>query len=587
MISKTFSPLLKNPAHFTRGILAERTQGNLDGLLRRIDVSVMQRTYAETHDGWFAEPEFCGQYVDTALAAYRTTGDEEFLARAGAVVESMITHQRADGYLGTYHPGLEFDSFSVWNQQFSIMALLTYYEQTGEARALATAVRCADYLCAAFMAPNGPDLLDAVNWHIQHSCILIEIVHLYRVTGNKAYLEFANFMIKRWDDSAMALVTGPLRQPHHAIDAVGSPKALEVLICFRGILDLYHVTGETRYLTAVRNYWQQVLDLQIGPTGTGSISEIWWWLGKAPLALTNDLHPNENCVAVGWMQTCADLLACTGEARFADEFEKTLYNHLLGAQALDGSDFSYYQGLEGRKVHKTPSSWYSCCRYRGMKMLAHLGEWAVLSSKEGPVIVLFASLLARVPVGEQQVEIRQETDYPRTGRVKISVRPDHTGTFTLRIRKPGFCPQVTLIVNGECQTDCHVKDGFFCLTRTWLAAGDTVELELAMPIHSWPATVQDDRESVLNFYGPLVLAIDSRYGTPLGATRVSWAGVPLTLTPQSLSEDKWTPIVCFTVPGTIAGISSPVTLVDYASAGSQNPEQDKFQVWVPIERASR
>lgn len=585
VVSKRFSPLLTAPAHFTRGILAERTRANLDGLLRRIDVGVMQRTYAETHDGWYAEPEFCGQYVDSALAAYRATGDTELLARAGAVVEAMIAHQRADGYLGTYRPGLEFDSFSVWNQQFSIMALLTFYEQTGEGRALSAALRCADYLRAAFLAPGGPDLLDAVNWHIQNSCILIEFVHLYRLTGNEDCLKFADFMIARWDDPAMALVSGPLRHPHHAIDAVGSPKALEVLICYRGILALYHATGETRYLNAVRNYWQHVLDTQIGPTGNGSIAEIWWWLGKAPIALTNDLHPNENCVAVAWMQICAELLACSGHARFADEFEKTLYNHLLGAQALDGSDFSYYQGLEGRKVHKTPASWYSCCRYRGMKMFAHLGEWAVLSSAEGPVIALFAALTARVPVGAQQVDILQETDYPRTGRVTISVRPECAAAFTLRIRKPGFCPEVMLTVNGASQPACPVEDGFLCLTRTWSAAGDTVALDLTMPVTSRQATIQDDRESVLTTYGPLVLAIDSRYGTPLGATRVDGAGAMLPLTPQEPDGNTWTPIVRFTTPGTIADAPAPVTLVDYASAGSQNPAQDKFQVWVPIDRA--
>lgn len=585
-IPRLFSPLLAEPAHFTRGVLAERTRANLDGLLRRIDVGPMQRAYAETHDGWFAEPEFCGQYVDSALAGFRATGDRELLTRAGAVVEAMITHQRADGYLGTYHPGLEFDSFSVWNQQFSIMALLTYHEQTGDERALKAAVRCADYVSTAFLAPNGPDLLDSMNWHIQHSCILAEFVHLFRLTGKKAYLEFADYIIARWENSCMMLISGPVKHPQHALHYVGSPKAIEVLICYRGILDLYHATGEARYLTAARNYWQNVLDTQIGPTGTGSISESWWWLGRAPLALTNDLHPNENCVAVAWMQLSAEMLAASGQAGFADQFEKTLYNHLLGAQALDGSDFSYYQGLEGRKVHKTPASWYSCCRYRGMKLLAHLGEWAVLSSDEGPVIALFAALKARVPMGGQHVEIVEETDYPRSGRVTIAVRPERAATFTLRIRKPGFCPGVTVTVNGEPCSDVPVKDGFLCLSRAWSAAGDSVTLDLAMPVTAWQATVQDDRESVLTTYGPLTMAIDSRYGTPLGSTRVAYAGAPLTLTPQKLDGADWKSIVRFTTPGTIAGAPAPVTLVDYASAGSLDPDRDRFQVWVPIDRVN-
>ena len=89
---------------------------------------------------------------------------------------------------------------------------------------------------------------------------------------------------------------------------------------------------------------------------------------------------------------------------------------------------------------------------------------------------------------------------------------------------------------------------------------------------------------MLTTYGPLVLAIDSRYGTPLGATRVDGTGATLPLTPREPDGNTWTPIVRFTTPGAIAGVPAPVTLVDYASAGSQNPAQDKFQVWVPIER---
>jgi len=76
------------PAHFTRGILAERTQVNVDQVLRRIDVTMVQRADAETHASWFAEPEVDGQYVDCKVVAYRATSDQELLVRVGAVVDS-------------------------------------------------------------------------------------------------------------------------------------------------------------------------------------------------------------------------------------------------------------------------------------------------------------------------------------------------------------------------------------------------------------------------------------------------------------------------------------------------------------------
>jgi len=580
-VNPTFSPLMSAPAHFTRGVLAERVRMNREVLLRGIDVAVLQRVYAETHDGWFAEPEFCGQYIDAALAAYRATGEAEWRSRAGAVVEAIITHQRADGYLGTYHSGLEFDSFSVWNQQFTMMGLLTYFEHTGDARALQAAERCADFVRMRFLAPGGPDVIDAMNSGIQHSSILLEYLRLYHLTGRQEFLDFALFIVGRWEASSLRLISGPNRSPGMAVDAVGCQKGVEMLICYRGILALYQATGDMQYLQAVQAYWQCVRNTQIGPTGNGTIAERWWYQGNTPIALTNDLHPNENCVAVSWMQLSAALLAQSGESCYADEFEKTLYNHLLGAQAADGSDFSYYQGLIGCKVHRTPESWYSCCRYRGLKMLAHLGEWAILHSADGPVIALFADVTARVPVGETMVALCQETDYPRSGQVRITVRPDQNTAFTLRVRKPAYCPHIAVTVNGQPLADLPEAHGFLCITRAW-TAGDVVELDLTLPVTVRQARIDDDYQSALIMYGPLALAIDSRYGTPVGATQVAVAGNTLPLEAQNSSPDTWTPIVRFHTPGTVSGVPTPITLVDYASAGSQQPGYDKLQVWIPV-----
>ena len=578
-----FAPLVTHPAQLTGGVLEERMRKNREVLLRGIDTTVLQRVYAETHDGWFAEPEFCGQYIDSALAAYRATGAEEWLDRAGSVVESIIRHQRADGYLGTYHPGLEYHTFSVWNQQFTIMGLLGYYEQTGEKSALQAAMRSADYVRRDFLAPGGPDVVDAVNMGIQHSCILREYLHLYRLTNERKYLDFALHIVGRWEATSLRLISGPNRYPDFPVMAVGSTKGMEVLVCYLGILELYRATGDEQYLRAVRTYWQGVRDSQIGPTGNGTIAECWWFVGNKPVTLTNELRPNENCVAVGWMQLSAALLAQSGEAGYADEFEKTLYNHLLGAQALDGSDFSYYQGLEGRKVHHTPSTWYSCCRYRGMKMMAHLGEWVMLAGEDGPVVNLYTPAIARLALRDMPVTVRQETDYPRNGHVRLTVTPERETAFTLRMRRPAFCPHASLSVNGRPVGEVPEQDGFLCLTRSWSATGDIVELDLSLSTRVTRAVINDERPCALVTHGPMVLAIDSRYGAFPDVTRLTLSGDSLALEPSLPSADTWTPIVRFHAPGTIAGAATSVPMVDYASAGSQDPQHDQFQTWVGVE----
>lgn len=102
-----------------------------------------------------------------------------------------------------------------------------------------------------------------------------------------------------------------------------------------------------------------------------------------------------------------------------------------------------------------------------------------------------------------------------------------------------------------------------------------------MPVTVRRARIGDSRDSALTTYGPLVLATDSRYGTPLGATQVAIREEIRPLEPLMPPPGSWTPIVCFQTPGQIAGTPAPVTLVDYASAGSQNPGHDTFQVWIP------
>jgi len=217
--------------------------------------------------------------------------------------------------------------------------LLAWHAVTRDANALRCARRCAGYIISNFTRRGGPDLLRAGNQGIQHSCILPQIAQLYALTGDRAHLEFCDYIVRRWEASNLRLLSGADRY-----FSIGCLKAAEMLICYQGLVELYRVTRRKAYVEAAVKYWHCILRTQIGITGNGSISETWWMVGGRPALLTNDIHPNENCVAVCWMKLSNYLLTHSGDAAYADQFEKTLYNHLLGSQALDGSDFSYYQG---------------------------------------------------------------------------------------------------------------------------------------------------------------------------------------------------------------------------------------------------
>ncbi|MBD3240137.1 MAG: hypothetical protein GF331_06090, partial [Chitinivibrionales bacterium] len=406
----------------TGGILAHRYRANIDNLFMQIDIDSLRRVFAETHDQWYAEPEFCGMYLDTAIQLYRGTGDERIRERAELLAGAIMDGQRSDGYLGTLDAGLEFaPTFSVWNQAFVLMGLLSYYEETGNERALDSATRCLGFIADGYLSGKHPFLKGALNQGIQNACILRSAARLYGASGSEAALRFCSYIIEETEKTPIALLSAPMRA--HTISVFGCLKAIEILVCYHGMAEMYAATGDTQYLDSARKYWEMIDNTQIGITGCGSLGELWTYFGNKPLSVSTDLSPNENCVAVGWMKLSAMLHQWSGEARFFDAFERSLYNHLLGSQALDGRDFSYYQGLYGYKVHEKSPGMYSCCRYRGMNMLAHLPSSIVTRHDAGLSVNLYVASETTLDIANTTVTLTQTTDFPRAGAVSIAVRP--------------------------------------------------------------------------------------------------------------------------------------------------------------------
>ena len=580
-VERVLHPISASRTKITGGILEDRTRKNVDNLYRKIDVGTLAQVFAEEHDDWYAEPEFVGHYLEAGTHIHDTTGDPAILEGVTRVIESILENQRPDGYLGTYKEGLEFGpTFSVWNQNFVIKGLLAYYEHTGDERALAAAKKCADYIAEGYLRGDVPDLLFGLNNGIQHPSILDEMAHLYRLTGEPRYLEFCDYIMRRLEGSSIKLISLPVQAPApwYVNYAMGCKKGIEMFVMYRGVLDLYETTGREDYLQAAKVYWEGLAGSHIRVTGNGTLNELWTYHGNRPMALTNELKPNENCVAMGWMQMCAKLAMHHPDGRYFDQFERTLYNHLIGSQALDGSDFSYYQGNVGHKVHENQPGFYSCCRYRGMRILAHLPRFVYMQGKDSVAVNLFTPSRTEVTLGETPVEIVQSTDYPRDGRVVLDVAPKKDLSFDLRVRKPGWCEKLSVAVNGE-PLEVEAVDGYITLAREWSSEGGTVEIVFDMPMTTTEVTTVNDEPSVAVSYGPLVLALDSRYGTPIYETVLD-AGSPFVLLPMGGGE--WSPQVKVEARGTTRGKPGTITLVDYASAGSLAPGEDEFRLWIPV-----
>lgn len=564
----------------TGGVLADRCDNNIENLYLKISVDSLKNVFKETHDRWYAEPEFAGHYLACGPNIYHTSGNEEVMKRNTDLVQTIIDYQREDGYLGMYHEGMEFDwTFSVWNQNFVIKGLLKQYAETGNEAALQAAMKCANYNANAFLKEDA-ELLLGVNQGIQHSTILEEIANLYTITGKQLYLDFANYIIDRLERSSIKVVSTPNDIEWWASPTMlGSTKGLEMLIVYFGVLKMYQVTGDERYLTAAQNYFKALRHTQIRITGNGTLTENWNLGGNKPVELSNDMRPNENCVAMAYMKLAADLSLFTGDASYYDELENTLYNHMLGSQAHDGHDFSYYQGNIGYKIHEKEPGAYSCCRYRGMRILANLPQYVYMQSDAGIAVNLFTPSTTTATIDGVDVALVQQTSYPQDGLVSIDVKPAADLNFALLIRKPAWSEDVTVVVDGS-ELSCEEENGYLILEKEWSASGAKVEVNIEMTSSFKKAEMNRQQHAAVK-YGPLVLSIDSRYGTPIESTKIKLTEKPELVSLMDGVED-WTPQVKFQVSGMVHGKQQMVTLVDYASAGSIDAGVDQFRLWIPV-----
>lgn len=351
---------------------------------------------------------------------------------------------------------------------------------------------------------------------------------------------------------------------------MGTLKGIEMLAFLLGAAVYARETGKTGLLDAVKAYWRDVNDTQITLTGCGTIGENWHRRGGDPAMTPVELQPNENCVAVGWMELSVLLYDMTHDAAYYHAFERTLYNHLFGSQAPDGSDYAYFQGNYGLKVIATARDRYSCCRYRGLTMMAHLDECAVFENGDDVYLPLYAAYTR----AGRNADIGMDTQYPADGRVIVRVTPKAGRNIRVFFRIPDGCELMSLKADGR-ETAYETVNGHAAPLAEPRGEGTVYELAFRLLIRRARA-VLDGQETQAVTYGPVVLAIDTVNGTPVYSTTID---PDAAISPVDAGEKH---IVRLETTGTVRGKKQKLILTDYATSGMEHPGRDRFRVWLPV-----
>jgi DUF1680 family protein len=451
--------------------------------------------------------EFMGTWLDAAVLSAWNAQDDVLRAKLDAMVEDWLSTQDADGYLGTYDEKDRWQSWDIWVQAHNIIGLYSYYKLTGQKKILDAMVAMVDRVLVDF--GPGKRAVRETGPHVgmASSAFLESLMWIYWETGDQRYLDFGRWLVEEdWEGPGGAQIISTLLSGKGVADC-GNSKGVEMLLDFAGLLELYRSTGEERYLKAIDRAWEDIVAHHLYITGSASTGEYF----PKDFVLRNEgvYMIGETCVSMGWMYLNFSLARLTGNGKYIDMAEQTIYNHLLGAQSPDGQNWIYYLGLRDSKRYR----WHTdpeCCPSKGVRAIALLPTHAYFLADDGIMVNLYDQSSAdfALPNGSS-IKLTTETQYPYDGKVQITIAAEKPVDFNLRLRVPGWCASYSVSLNGQPYPLKTDSKGYLNAARTW-SAGDTITLEFDMPVRVVTDLLGNSARVALT-RGPLVYAADQAY----------------------------------------------------------------------------
>ena len=520
--------------------------------------------------------EFAGKYLTSAVQILRLTQDVTLKTFIRGFVNQLVQLQDADGYLGPWPQGSrltgeapnvggkEGNTWDAWGHYHIMLGLILWHEESGDKKALDSAIRIADLICRKFLGRTRNRLVDTgsteMNLAVVHTLCL-----LYRKTKTERYLDMTLEIV---DQFAAEGPDGPLAGDYLRSGLAGrefyeTPKPRwESLHPIMGMAELYWITGEDQYRTAFEQIWWSIVRLDRHNNGGFSSGE---------KAQGNPYHQGaiETCCTIAWIAASVEMLRLTESSVVADEIELSTLNSVTGLHSHTGRWVTYNTPMDGVRrasAHDivfqaregTPE--LNCCSVNGPRGL--ILNWYGASTMK-----------ARLSSGVT-VELAQKTEYPRTGKIAINVSPSRPAQFVLKLRIPYWSSNTEVKLNGE-RVKSVPAATYLVLDREW-QVGDKIELELDMSLHYWVG--ERECEGKVSIYrGPILLTYDRRLNTmdpdeipALDATAMKGRLISNTDSLPTVVRVEYT-----------ASDGCKLRLCDFGSAGEGG---SPYRSWLPVEQ---
>lgn len=458
-------------------------------------------------------------------------------ARLEGMIRRIAAAQEPDGYLYTWrtmHPDRPAHdwidpqrwlkdpqlSHELYNLGHLYEAGVAHFQATGSRTLLEICLKSAELVHREF-SDGAPRIAPG------HQVIEMGLAKLYRQTGDARWIELAKFFLDcRGKGSAYSQDHMPVIEQ---TEAVGH--AVRANYLYSGMADVAALTGNARYLAAISRIWENVVASKLhltGGCGARAAGEAY----GADYELPSRCY-NETCAAVAFLFWNHRMFLMTGDARYMDVFERSLYNGVLSGVSLSGDRFFYPNPLEydGKAAnnhgHAGRAPWFgcACCPPNVLRTVASLGGYLAAVQGKKLYVNLYAQSEMTATVAGQKVAIEQITRYPWDGAVTLRVKAERPARFALCLRIPGWVrgkplpsdlysyddpapADWSVRVNGERLT-AELEQGYATLAREW-KDGDLVTLDLPMPVRrvAGNSKIAATRGLVALERGPVVYAFE-------------------------------------------------------------------------------
>ncbi len=469
--------------------------------------------------------------IEGASYSMQTYPDKKLDKYIDSVLTIVAAAQEPDGYLYTSrtmnpkHPH-EWAGSKRWEKEedlshelydlgHMIEGAIAHFQATGKRSFLDIAIKYAD--CAVREVGDKPGQARVVPGH---QIAEMALAKLYVLTGNKQYLDLAKYFL---DNKGKTSTHTEYNQSHKPIieqdEAVGH--AVRATYMYTGMADVAALTGDKSYITAIDKIWDNIVNKKLYITGGIGATSHGEAFGKN-YELPNMSAYNETCAAIANVYLNYRLFLLHGEAKYFDVLERTLYNGLISGVSLDGGGFFYPNPLESMGQHQR-QPWFgcACCPSNIARFIPSVPGYIYAVNNDDLYVNLFMSNHSDILVNGKKVSLKQTTNYPWNGDIKLDMAPKGTQEFSLKIRIPGWVTGsvvpgtlysysdkktlgYTIKVNGKA-VDSKTDKGYFCINRKW-KKGDVVEVHFDMEPRTVKANsmVEADRGRVAVERGPLV-----------------------------------------------------------------------------------